>query len=554
MTEREGQSVADVIGEKLAASGCKFAFGIPGGEVLSLMAGLEAAGLRFLRVRHESSGGFMAEGTYRADGAPGVLVATVGPGMANSVLAVANAFQERVPLVVLTGCVDAQVQGIYTHQVFDQQALLKPVVKGTFRVTKENARALLDQALDLATRGRPGPVHLDVPVAVAAAEAAPSAPPDVGQVVEPEPAHTDHQALAEFADRLAKAKRPLVVAGLDLVSPRIQKSASTVLMELASDLGAPVITTYKGKGLLRESDGLSLGAAGLSPTADSILLPLVQQADVVLCAGYDPIEMRLPWRNPFAPGATVLELSAESVPHGMFSASASVFGDVLETLSGVRSALAKNQVRDQSSVRRWADGEPESARSALRSAFAPGETFDPRSIGHALFASIDDDAFVGIDTGAHRIVLSQLFVGKQPGKILQSSGLCTMGAAVPLAIGAKLAAPETQSVAVVGDGGLDMFLGELLTAREAKLGIPVIVFDDRCLALIELKQRRMSLPELAVSGEETDYAAVGAALGGRGVLVASENELRSAVHAAFNADTFTIIHVPVDRGAYDGRL
>ncbi len=117
---------ADIIAGKLHAAGCRHAFGIPGGEVLALMQALDEAGLNFVLVKHENAGGFMAEGGWHADGAPGVLLATLGPGAANAVNVVANAWQDRVPLIFLTGCVDHGEAESYTHQVFDHQQLLRP--------------------------------------------------------------------------------------------------------------------------------------------------------------------------------------------------------------------------------------------------------------------------------------------------------------------------------------------------------------------------------------------------------------------------------------------
>ncbi|MEM8662729.1 MAG: thiamine pyrophosphate-binding protein, partial [Pseudomonadota bacterium] len=124
---------ADIIAKKLAALGCRHAYGIPGGEVLTIMDALDQAGIAFRLVKHENFGGFLAEGTWHATGAPGILVATIGPGVANAVNVIANAYQDRVPLIFLTGCLDGADADTYTHQVFDHQALLSGIVKGTFR-------------------------------------------------------------------------------------------------------------------------------------------------------------------------------------------------------------------------------------------------------------------------------------------------------------------------------------------------------------------------------------------------------------------------------------
>ncbi|MGL5010705.1 MAG: thiamine pyrophosphate-binding protein, partial [Paracoccaceae bacterium] len=163
MTSNDARTGADIIGRALAEAGATHAFGIPGGEVLALMQGLDAAGLRFVLVKHENGGGFMAEGLWHTTGALPVLVATLGPGVANAVNVVANAMQDRVPLIFLTGCVDAAEAETYTHQVFDHQAMLRPVVKGSFRLAPGAVGAGIAKAIALATSGQPGPVHVDVP-------------------------------------------------------------------------------------------------------------------------------------------------------------------------------------------------------------------------------------------------------------------------------------------------------------------------------------------------------------------------------------------------------
>ncbi|RYE31841.1 MAG: thiamine pyrophosphate-binding protein, partial [Hyphomicrobiales bacterium] len=160
---------ADLVAAQLAAAGATHAFGIPGGEVLALVDALERAGIRFELARHENAGGFMAEGLWHATGALPVLVATLGPGVANAVNVVANAQQDRVPLVFVTGCVDQALAESYTHQVFDHQAVLRPLVKASFRAAPGTEGLVVAKAVALARRGRHGPVHIDLPIAVAEA-------------------------------------------------------------------------------------------------------------------------------------------------------------------------------------------------------------------------------------------------------------------------------------------------------------------------------------------------------------------------------------------------
>jgi acetolactate synthase-1/2/3 large subunit len=159
---------------------------------------------------------------------------------------------------------------------------------------------------------------------------------------------------------------------------------------------------------------------------------------------------------------------------------------------------------------------------------------------------------VTVDSGAHRILLSQQWTCPAPRTLLQSTAFCTMGCALPLGIGAKLADPDRPVVAVVGDGGLEMGLGELATARDRGLGLVVVVLADESLALIDLKQRARQLPSAGVDFGATDFAAVAEAMGGHGAVATDAAGLADAVVVGLAADRPTVIACPVDKHAYRG--
>jgi len=533
---------ADLIAERLAAAGCRYAFGIPGGEVLAVMDALDRAGIRVLLARHETAAGFMGEGVHHHDGAPAILVATIGPGLANSVNVIANAWQDRVPMVVLTGCVATGEQHAYTHQALDHVKLVEPVAKAAFRVEDGMAAMLADRAVSIATEGRPGPVLLDIPIDVQTRE---QPAPQAAPAPAPAPAATgpaEGPALEEARSWLREARRPLVIAGLDVPN----QGAEAAVADFCRRFRAPLVTSYKAKGALPEDDPLALGGAGLSPRADAHLLPLVAASDCVVLAGYDPIEMRIGWRDPWPEGARVIDLPAVPGGHGMHRARLLFPGDVAAGLEALGRGVAPQDT--------WPEGEPAAAKAALRAESGLDEAWGPAAVVDALRRALPRDAVVTTDSGAHRIVLSQLFACYRPRGLLQSTGLCTMGGAVPLAIGRKLAEPARAVVATVGDGGLEMVLGELATLRDLRLALPILVFADAQLGLIELKQRSSQLPNLAVDFGATDFPAVARALGGEGVAVRDRAGLARELEAALARDRFTIIAAEIGRRAYDGRI
>ena len=157
----------DFLARRLYEAGCRQAFGMPGGEVLTLVDALQNVGIECVLARHENAAAFMAEAAWHRTGAPGILIATIGPGVMNGVNAIANALQDRVPLIILSGCVEEDEALTYTHQVIDHQAVLSPLTKASFRMTAQGADIVADKAVTIATEGRPGPVHIDVPIGVA---------------------------------------------------------------------------------------------------------------------------------------------------------------------------------------------------------------------------------------------------------------------------------------------------------------------------------------------------------------------------------------------------
>ena len=536
-----GLRAADYVAERLFEAGCRYAFGMPGGEVLTIVDALERAGITFVLCKHENNAGFMAEGVHHRTGAPGILVATVGPGVANGVNVVANALQDRVPLIILTGCIDATEALTYTHQVFDHQALFRPITKATFRLTADGADIIADKAVSIATEGRSGPVLIDVPISVADERPSPRSRRRRATASAIAPAAgTD---LTRAKDWLRKAKRPVMIAGLDAV----KDDAGTVIADFAAAYGIPVITTYKAKGIIDEDHPMSLGAAGLSPLADLVLVPFVQSADLIICVGYDPIEMRTGWREIWDPAqVNVIDIAAEDNLHYMHQATMSFVADVRATLLALRDGVAAGET--------WRDGEIEMARATLDLHFPRDDTWGPAAIIDECRTVLPANTIATVDSGAHRILLSQMWACHEPRTLLQSSALCTMGCAAPLAMGAKIADPSRPVVSFAGDAGMLMVAGELSTAAELGHNTIFVVFVDASLALIELKQRQRQLTNAGVDFDAHDFAAIGRAFGGNGHTVRSRAELSSALEAALSSDRFTVIGAVFDRAAYDGRI
>lgn len=528
------QRGADQIAASLAAAGVTHAFGIPGGEVLALVDALDQAGIAFHLARHENAAGFMAEGHWHATGALPVLVATLGPGVANAINVVANAQQDRVPLIFLTGCVDEAVAESFTHQVFDHRAVLQPLVKASFRVQPGNEALVIEKAVALARQGRPGPVHIDVPISVAEATSTGGKP-----YAQPRRPSSVPQDLAAVKARIAAARNILVLAGLDLVN----QHAGAPFRAFVEATGAAVLTTYKAKGILPDDHPALVGAVGLSPRADRIVRPLIDAADLIVLAGYDPIEMRQGWRDPWPATTGVIDIVAEVMPHGMHRADDLLEGDVGAILAAL--------VPDRPDAPHWPQGEPAETRHAFRAAFADRPEWGPHAVFHTLGTLVPQACVATADSGAHRILLSQIWPCAQPRGLLQSTGLCTMGCALPLATGAALGSGQPV-ICFVGDAGLDMVLGELSTLRDLAVPVIIVVLVDHALGLIALKQRQMGLARRGVDFHASDFSAIARAMGGHGADISSRHDLAREARAALARPGFTLLACHIDAAAYSG--
>ncbi len=510
---------------------------------MTLIDALGRVGIRFLLCRHETPAASMAAGTSTVTGAPGLLVTTVGPGLANAVNAIADAAQERVPLIVVSGVVDHDIRHRYTHQVLDQAALLRGLVKGSFEIEPTGVGATVARAIELATTPPFGPVHLDL--APGTAQEAAGSADEIRSPAQTECAgvHYDDVAVNSLAKLLTNSQRPLVIAGFEAA----REGAGAAVHTLCKRLQAPLITTYKAKGLVDETQDLCLGGAGLSPLADRSLLKVVRRADLVLLVGYDPIEMRPGWLEPFGSQQTVVEICAHPYDHAMHRCDHRLLGPIADSIDALAQAVAPGQ-------RRWRQGEPEAARQCLMNSFGSPHDWGPHAVIEVLQDVLHEDALVTVDSGAHRILLSQKFKVRRPLGLLQSAGFCTMGVAVPLAAGAKAAAPHRTIVAIVGDGGLEMGLGELATLRDEGLNIVVVVIQDESLALIELKQKNMNYERSGVGLGKTRFEDIATAFGGHGVRVAARDAFAEELARATQREQFSLIVCQVEASDYVDRI
>jgi len=270
-------------------------------------------------------------------------------------------------------------------------------------------------------------------------------------------------------------------------------------------------------------------------------LPLLKGSDCIILAGYDPIEMRNGWVEPWD-AAKAIDILHADIPHGMHGAAVRFVGDVAQGVAALQNAAPA-----------ITGGAPE-ARVALEKMFAMRDNWGPHQVFSTVLSTMPENTVATADSGAHRILLSQIWRCKAPQTLLQSTCFCTMGIALPLAMGyAKAAGPNgPRVVAFVGDAGFEMVIGELATLRDMGINLTIIVLVDESLSLIDLKQSRSNLPQLGVNFCATDIVRVVEAYGGTSEWVSNKEQLISATSCAFLRDGFSVLACQIDKSEYAG--
>lgn len=533
---------AEIIAHALHEEGVRYAFGIPGGEVLELLDAFRTVGIKFVLTKHEMGAGMMAEASYQLTGKPGVLVATLGPGITNTATAVAQALLDRSALLVITGEVANSLKPIYTHQIIDQEALLRPLVKWSTTIAAKNAFDQVRKGIAIAKGPLPGPVHFNLPTDVAGSEQA------EGRRFAPVPLRTmpRREDLAPVESWLRKARKPLAFVGVGVQLDGAERDFKRFIEAWR----VPFIATYKAKGVLPEDHPLCLGATGLSPVVDKIHMAHVREADLVFTIGFDPVELRSDWIAPWDEKKPTVNLDLVPNTHHVYRSSFEYAGSLSGALQALAAAVPKR------TPGRWLEADLDRYRRTIQHALAstPIKGIGPYQVAIALREVFPRDTIATVDTGSHRILINHVWQSYEPRRLLQSNGLGSMGYALPAAIAAALLFPKRPVLAMMGEAGLDMVIGEMALLAHHKLALTLVVFRDDTLSLIKLKQSRMKLPETGVVTGSPDYVMLAEAYGGNGFVVNNMLELKKVARVALNSKRFTLIEARINPAEYSHQM
>lgn len=526
-------NVSEVIAAYLKKAGIETIFGYPGDPSVEFLEGCRNVGVDFVLARREGTAGLMAEAYGMLTGKPGVALSTLGPGSTNLVNAVANAYLDRVPMLAISGQIDTKRMPTFTHQVVDQHAIFGSVSKWVTDIAPHTAGHVLRKAHRVATAPRPGPVHISTPADVVGAVASDDAldmPPlqasATGTIV-----YSD----GTNAETLIKnARRPLILFGISAM----QSNAGASIASLAEKIGAAIVSSPMAKGTVPETHPLYAGV--LDMACSEIMWDLVRSADLIICAGFDAVELIKPWTVQ----APVIHIDQVANTDQIYAAPVEMVGAIPHILDELTDTVSSRNC--------WSEGEIATHRKALFDAYESGRvttSMNPSDVIRLAREAAPLDTIVTSDVGSHKLLVGQGWTTHAPRGVLMTNGLSSMGFSLPAAITAKLLNRDKEVICFTGDGGLAMVQSELRLAASLGLGLKVVVFCDSSLNRIELKQMARQYPSTGTVIEDTDIVKMAESMACDGVMAETEAALADAL-AQPAGNTPLVIGARIDPAQY----
>lgn len=518
----------------LENEGVEYIFGVPGEENADVMISLLDSKIRFIVCRHEQGAAFMSDVYGRLTGKVSACLGTLGPGATNLITGVGDANMDRAPSLVLTGQAASTRIHKESHQAMDLVKLFESCVKwGTSIRHPDSIPEVVRKACRIATTDKYGATHIDLPEDIAKLPTLAQPIPPV-PVLRPAP-HPD--AVAAGAKLIRDARFPVILTG----NGTLRNEASDNLRAFARNNGIPVLNTFMGKGAFPPSDPLCCFTIGLG--ARDHTLAMLETADVVISVGFDMVEYHpKAWNR----GANKTIVHVDQTPAEIddnYRTSAELVGDIALSLDALGQAVRGMSKPDPSLYL--------PTREAMLADFHQHDDdtefpVKPQKILSDVRKVLPDDAIILSDVGAHKMWIARYLHSEVPNTVMISNGWCSMGFALPGAIGAKLAYPDRHVLAICGDGGVMMNIQDLETAVRENTKIVVMVWCDSQYGLIRWKQENHYGKHSHIDFTNPDWMKLADAFGMKGFNVERTEDLAGAIEAAFECQESALIAVPVD--------
>ncbi|MBM6834658.1 biosynthetic-type acetolactate synthase large subunit [Desulfovibrio piger] len=538
---------AQILLESLKKEGVDVLFGYPGGAVIDIYDELPRhPELKHVLVRHEQGAVHAADGYARASGKVGCCLVTSGPGATNTVTGIATAYCDSIPLVVFTGQVPTQLIGNDAFQEVDIVGITRPCTKHNFLVKDvRNLAKTIRQAFYLARSGRPGPVLVDLPKDIMQARTEFVWPEDIFMRSYNPTYKPNLNQLRRTAEELAKARKPIILAGGGV----IMANASEVLCELAHELNIPVATTLMGLGAFPANGDLWLGMVGMHGTYAANMS--INHADLLVCVGArfdDRVTGRL---QDFASHARIVHIDIDPTSiRKNVEVDVPVVGDCRQALEGILEICrAKMADTDWSgmhadwlqTVHEWKANHP--------LAYNKNGHIKPQQVIETMYSITKGDAIIATEVGQNQMWAAQFYTFTKPRTLLTSGGLGTMGYGFPAAIGAQFAFPDKLVINVAGDGSIQMNIQELATVVQNKIPVKVVILNNGHLGMVRQWQELFYNRNYSHTNMEAqpDFVKLAEAYGAEGYRISKPEELKDVLRKALTSPNPAFIDVMVER-------
>lgn len=554
-TEHEGKAMtgAQAVIASLEAEGVDTLFGYPGGQAIKIYDALyDSKKIHHVLARHEQGATHMADGYARATGKVGVVLVTSGPGATNTVTGIATAYMDSVPLVVITGQVTRGVIGTDAFQESDIVGITMPVVKHSFLLqSTDDLTRTFREAFYIASTGRPGPVLIDIPSDLSSAEMVFHYPDKISLPSYRPTYKGNAKQVRQAVACIQESKRPLIYAGGGIVTSH----ACSELTELAERMQIPVVTSLMGKGAMRCSNPLNLGPVGMHGSKYANMA--VTECDLLIAVGARFSDRVTGKVDEFAPHAKIIHIDIDPAEIGkIIDPAVPIVGDAKVVLGAINDRLEKTEAQPVGTewvktVCEWRERWPLYTEDFED---FPGMIAPEVVLSH-LSDKLDPEAsIVTTEVGQHQMWAHQNIHREHARTFLSSGGLGTMGFGFPAAIGAKIGCPEDEVVCIAGDGSFQMNSQEMATAAINKVGVKVLIMDNRALGMVHQWQRlfyneRYSFTELDAN---PDFVKLADAYGWQAARISKPEEIDGALDAMLSAEGPYLldVQIPIDQTVY----